>query len=210
MAKDSFPRMPKWLHRWFWFWEALISGIYRVVAVVVAAGLSAFVFVALARVPWFIAVPFSLAIWIGLAIAQEHDERVTVPIDDDFLAALHTHVSPVIAPAGFSFAYASPSNRARGGPESFVYEAKGPDGDDELIWVHRDREMRTLGISTWAPFDGPGKDLRSELVDRFQTLVDPTDDAKAIARALSLWIEDRSIRFPRKTTLLKARWLNHR
>jgi len=162
MAEKSFPRVPKWLHRWFWFWEALIPGIYRVVAVVVAAGLSAFALVALARVPWFIAVPLSLAIWIGLAVVQEHDERVTVPIDEHFLAELHTHVSPVIAPAGFSFAYASPSNRARGGPESFVYEAKGSDGEDELIWVYRDREMQTLGISTWAPFDGPGSPVAVE------------------------------------------------
>ncbi len=207
MVDNSSPTVPKWLHQWFWLWEDLVRGPYRVAAVATAAGATASVLAKLTPLRWGYSAPVSLAAWIGLAIAQEHDEQVTLPIDKDFLEALHTYVTPVVAPAGFSFSYTNPTNRARGGPETFVYEAERQNEDVEIIWIYRDREIRTLGISTWAPFDGPHTVVSQEIADRFQTLVDPVDDAQAIASALALWMDDKSIRFPQARSASDARKL---
>lgn len=216
MADHNSPPMPKWLHRWFWLWEDLAPGIYRVGAVGTAALATAAVLARLTAVRWWLAAPASLAAWIGLAIAQEHDQRVTLPVDEEFLKELHIHVSPVLAAVGFSFCYSSPANRARGGTESFVYEAQRSNEQVEVIWIRRNRQKQTLGISTSEPFAGEYTDLKEDVAQRFNTLVSPADDAQVVADVLALWLEDKSLRLPlprsRTNTASfgrRSKWINY-
>lgn len=205
MADHTSPPMPKWLHRWFWLWEDLAPGVYRVGAVISGAGITAAVLAKLTPVRWWLAAAASLATWIGLAIAQDHDERVTLPIDEDFLRELRTQVDPVVAGAGYSFEYADPANRARGGAEVFVYEVDRNDEFSDVIRIYRDRTKRILGIFPSGSFPSVETDLSSDLVERLNILVDPADDAKVIAKVLSLWLSDQSIRLPMVRSSARSR-----
>ena len=187
------PLLLRPLHRWFWFWERRISSVYRVVAVLVAALFSAWI-VVLVGVPYYVAVPIAIAAWIGLAVAQEHDERVTLPIDQEFYDRLRYHVDPVVAAAGLSFDAAIGANRARGGAETFTYQHHD---EDEILWIFRNRSERVMGLSVWADdFDAEPSSLPDDLVERVTTVSDAESDAQAIASALEAWVQDGSIRLP--------------
>lgn len=86
--------------------------MYRVVAVVVAAAITA-VLLVLMSLPWWVAVPVGAALWIVPAVVQEHDERVPRPVNAAFVHAVRERVEPVLAAAGFTFNFASGGQRAR-------------------------------------------------------------------------------------------------
>lgn len=100
-------------HGWFFLWEEVIPSLYRVIAVVVAAVITA-VLLVLVGLPWWAAVPGGGALWIGLAIVQEHDERVPRPVDQAFVHAVRERVEPVLPAAGFT----STSPRVGSGPDA--------------------------------------------------------------------------------------------
>lgn len=75
------------VHTWFFFWERVAPSVYRVVATGLAALATAIV-LAVAGLRPLRAAGLSLPAWIGLAIAQEHDERVRLPPDEEFVSAL--------------------------------------------------------------------------------------------------------------------------
>ena len=66
------------VHAWFFLWERVVPSMYRVVATGLGALATAIVVVTVGVHP-LLAAPLSLFGWIGLAIAQEHDERVLLP-----------------------------------------------------------------------------------------------------------------------------------
>lgn len=192
---------PLWLrpvHRWFWFWERRISSIYRVVAVLVGALVSAWVISFITGVPLYLTAPAAIAAWIGLAIAQEHDERISLPIDGEFYEQLRRHVDPVVATAGLSFDGASGANRARGGAETFTYQHPGK---DEILWVFRNPRDGVMGLTGWPEsLDAESSFLPEELVERVTTVQDAESDAQAVASAVKAWVNDPTVRLPNTTS----------
>ena len=75
------------VHAWFSFWDRIVPSIYRVVATGLAALATASV-LRLVGVKLIVGAPASLAAWIGLAVAQEHDQRILLPPDRAFVSAL--------------------------------------------------------------------------------------------------------------------------
>lgn len=75
------------VHAWFFAWENVVPPVFRVVAVAIASGVTAVVLTAVGVDP-LLAVVLSLAAWIGLAIAQEHDQRIWLAPDPLFVEAL--------------------------------------------------------------------------------------------------------------------------
>ena len=75
------------VHAWFFHWERVVPSLYRVVATGLASLATTLVLILLGfhRV---LAAPVSLAAWIGLAVAQDHDQRTRLPPDQAFVAAL--------------------------------------------------------------------------------------------------------------------------
>lgn len=75
------------MHVWFDVWERLVPPLYRVIAVAAGSAGTAAATVWLTPVPWWLAIPLPLVAWVGLAVAQERDDRVRsatpVPFDDD-------------------------------------------------------------------------------------------------------------------------------
>ena len=141
-------RAPLWLrpiHQWFFFWEHTIASIYRVVAVVVAAVITISVLAWLLQISWLVLTPLAFAAWVGLAIVQEHDERVSLPVDPAFLSMLDTHVTPALAAQGFDHFDASGPCRAHASrTESFLYQSSRR---PEIIFIYRDPLAMTLQVS---------------------------------------------------------------
>lgn len=162
-------RAPLWLrpvHQWFFFWERVISSVYRVVAVVLAALATTTVASWALPIAWFIVAPCALAIWIGLAVLQEHDERVSLPVDSAFLSMLNRHVTPLLASQGFDrFASSGPTRAHASREESFIYQSSN---DPKVIFIYRDPLAMMLGV------DGHNLPLTG----------DHEMDAKAIVREL--------------------------
>lgn len=98
------------VHEWFFLWEQITPALYRVIAVGVGALVTVVVLVGLELHP-LVAVGLALMLWIGLAIAQEHDERVRLPPDPDFVAALTKAV--LVPPPGLKVRRAIGPGRAR-------------------------------------------------------------------------------------------------
>jgi hypothetical protein len=157
-----------------------------VVAVVVAAAISA-VLLVLVGLPWWVAVPVGAALWVGLAVVQEHDERVPRPVDEEFVRAVRDRVEPVLAAAGFTFHSASGGLRARRDSTDVVlYEAEPArhptlgDGEDSCLdlWIRRDAGAGTMDVSVgWHDLDDLlGSDR--ELALRVTQAVDAVDDPR--------------------------------
>ena len=189
-------RAPWWLrpvHRWFFWWEDLVPSLYRVIAVAVGAALTA-VILRVAGVPLWIGVPLALPVWIGLAIAQEHDERVMLPVDPVFLGHLRELVDPVLGARGFVFNNATGPCRARPDrDEVFLYVASESDDDWAYVQIERDVEARRM----WVAVDGrplaallvmSGFEVLSERAGR---VVDSESDARAIREGLVSLPDDR-------------------
>lgn len=194
MAADRPPLLLRPLHRWFFFWEEVIPTLYRVVAVVVAAAITA-VLLVLVGLPWWVAVPVGGVLWIALAVVQEHDERAPRPADEAFVRAVRERVEPVLTAAGFTFNFASGGQRARrDSTDTVLYEAdpaRHPilgDAEDSCLdlWIRRDRGAGTMEVSVgWRDLQHlVTSDL--ELSIRVTQAVDASTDAEALARAFEL------------------------
>lgn len=184
------------IHSWFFLWEGVIPSLYRVVAVTVASALTAAGLVLAARVNWLIAVPVATTVWIGLAVVQEHDERVVLDVDTEFLTLLRQHADPVLAAAGFVFRHAAGPQRARRARvDTFFYEVPGDRHTRDCmdLWIHRDR------------FPGGSMDVRMDsrslqrllashnepqLADRVGRTEAAPGDVAAIVTALKLALAD--------------------
>ena len=182
------------LHRWFFLWEEIIPSLYRVVAVVVAGAVTAGLLV-LVGAPWWAALPVSGVLWIGLAVVQEHDQRVERPVDEEFLQALRERAEPVLQAAGFTFHSASGGQRARRDSTDVVlYEAdptRHPDYGDGArpcvdLWIRRDHRAGVMDVSVdWQDLgDLLGSDR--DLAVRVTQSIEPVADAEALARAFKL------------------------
>ena len=165
-----------------------MPSIYRVVAVAVAAAATAVLLFAVG-VPLLVGVPLALVVWIGLAIVQEHDERVTLPVDAEFYGHLRELVDPVLAPHGLAFNSSFGPCRARGDrTEVFLYER--PDASEGCIdfWIHRDRAGGTMRV------DFAGRRLaqwllavgEERLAERVEQAMSPDEDVMALRNALSV------------------------
>jgi len=186
MVADSAPLWLRPIHRWFFWWEFVVPSIYRVLAVGVAAVLTA-AGLMLVGLPLLIGAPIALATWIGLAVIQEHDERVVLPVDAEFLRALRDRVEPLLARHGFEFHGATGPCRARADrAETFLFERPHEIHGCADLWLVRDRslgEMRLL-------FEG--RELSRMLIEagevelarRVSTVVGADDDAEAILAGL--------------------------
>lgn len=183
------------VHAWFFFWERVVPPLYRVVATGLAALVTAALLAAAGLHP-LVAAGLSLPVWIGLAIAQEHDERVLLPPDGDFLSALVEAVSPT--PPALTVEQAHGPRRAR--PEAWdtMIVLSAIDAHDHplagmLITVERsaaDGWMRLAVLD-----DAPGgvgfidERLRARgeagLAERIEQARSPDADAQAIAAALT-------------------------
>ncbi len=181
---------PIWLrpiHRWFFLWEDLVPSVYRVLAVGVA-GVASAVALAAIGIPPVIGVPAAVATWVAIAVVQEHDERVTLPVDAEFERQLRTRLDPPLAARGFAYNGASgPCRARRERNETFLYEApRPPDGCIDL-WIHRDRARGTMSVAL------PGGDLASllaaagdgELADRIGRVGAAEADVEAIVAAIA-------------------------
>jgi hypothetical protein len=80
------------VHAWFFLWERIVPSVYRVVATGLASIATA-VLLGVAGANPLIAFGLCVPAWIGLAVWQEHDERVLLPPDLEFVAALTDAVS---------------------------------------------------------------------------------------------------------------------
>lgn len=101
------------VHAWFFLWERVVPSLYRVVATGLAAFATAPLLTIVGLHP-LLAAPISLAVWIGLAVAQEHDERILLPPNRAFLSALTEAVSA--PPLALAVDTAHGSRRARPEP----------------------------------------------------------------------------------------------
>lgn len=139
MAHERPPLVLRPIHGWFQLWEAIVPSVYRVIAVVVAVLATAILAVLATRVHWLLALVLAAGIWIALAVVEEHDGRVVLDVDDEFLSLLRSQVDGVLGRAGFVFRTAFGPARARHNrSDTFLYEADSDDGCVDL-WIRRDR-----------------------------------------------------------------------
>jgi hypothetical protein len=186
------PLLLRPIHGWFFLWEDIIPSLYRVLAVAAASVITAGALVLTVRINWFIAGATATIVWIVLAVIQEHDERVVLDVDAEFLKLLLDQADPVLAEAGFVYRNASGPQRAqKARADTFLYEVPG-DGyrrDCIDLWIHRDRfpggsievtvdsrPLERLLVSQDEP----------ELAERVTRTEDAAGDVAAIVTALEL------------------------
>ncbi len=117
------------VHAWFFAWERVAPSAYRVVATGIAAGITVGLLVVLG-VPPVLAAVISLSVWSGLAIAQEHDQRVTLSADAEFTEALIAVARD--APLQLRLDDATGPSRARGGRTDYFLLSTDAVGDHPL------------------------------------------------------------------------------
>ena len=133
---DRAPLLLRPIHRWFFLWEDAAASVYRVLAVASGAALTTAIAALAVSVPWYVLAVVALAVWIGLAIVQEHDHRVVLPVHAQFLAGLEQHVRPVLEPGGFDHLSATGPCRARPSrTESYVFQSEA---SADAIYIYRD------------------------------------------------------------------------
>jgi hypothetical protein len=184
------------IHRWFFWWEAIIPSVYRVVAVTVGAVITATVVVLIARVGWFIVVPLAMVGWIVLAVIQDHDQGVHLDVNDEFQTLLRDQADSVLARAGFAFNSADGPYRARPDrSDMFLYEADDPAGNGCIdLWIHRDRSGGQMNVSV----DGhPLERLVASygdpyLATRVTRTEEPAGDVAVLVAAFELVVANRS------------------
>lgn len=183
------------VHAWFFLWERLVPSLYRVVATGLAALATVVLLTALGFHP-VAAAPISLAAWIGLAVAQEHDARTRRPPDRAFVAALTDAVAG--PPLALSVAIAHGPRRAR--PEAWdtmvVLTSRGSEAHPLTgFFIQVERSAAESWMHLHVSDDAPGRlesddecsDERGEtmLAERIQRGESPEADAHAIAAALA-------------------------
>lgn len=155
------------VHAWFFVWENVVP-VYRVVAVAVAAGVTAVILVALGMNP-LLAVVVSLAAWVGLAIAQEHDERVMLAPDRNFVETLEAAASR--APLFLRIDHATGPCRARRGSYDFFNLSTDAAEDHPLfgrmVQIERSVRERAMRVDV---FDDAASDSFESILARLQTL----------------------------------------
>lgn len=178
------------VHRWFFFWEDMVLSVYRVVAVAIGASITTAIVVLTARVRWLVAAPLATVGWIALGVVQEHDQRVLLDVDGEFLDLLREHADPVLARTGFTFSSAYGPCRARPGrSDTFLYEAADPEGNGCVdVWIRRDRSNGQMRVSV----DGHHLERLvashgdPQLEARVTRAEDPAGDVAAVVVALEL------------------------
>lgn len=183
------------VHAWFFYWERVVPSLYRVVATGLAALATAVVLIAVGVHP-LLAASLSLLGWIALAVAQEHDERLLLPPDVAFVAALTEAVSA--RPLDLSVDIAHGPKRAR--PEAWdtmvvltPHDVDGHPLGRMFITVERSAAQGWMWLDVID--DAPGAfepiDERlherggSKLAERIEQAQSPDSDAQAIAAALT-------------------------
>lgn len=183
------------VHAWFFFWERVVPSLYRVVATGLAALATAVILIAVGVHP-LLAAPVALLGWIALAVAQEHDERVLLPPDPAFVAALTDAVAA--PPLAISVDTAHGPRRARPEVWDTMVVLTPHDFDDHplattFITVQRSAAQGWMRLDViddapdaFQPIDEHlrerGKSMLAERIERAQS---PNSDAGAIAEALT-------------------------
>ncbi len=195
-VRPSTPLLLRPIHRWFFFWELVVPYVYRVTAVGVAAVLTAVALVWVG-VPTIVAAPVSLGVWIALAVMQEHDERVHLPVDAVYLARLRTNIEPLLASKGLGYRGSDGPRRARRPrTETFLYERSDEQEGCIDFWIRRDRRSGMCEI------DYGGHDLaeflrqagHDDLAEKLSSVGDPEADVDILVEALrsappEFWVE---------------------
>jgi hypothetical protein len=186
------------VHAWFFVWEDVLPSLYRVVAVVSAAALTTLALRAFGIGPtWLVAIAATLG-WIALAVAQEHDERVRVPVDQRFVDALRECLDPLMAGHGWTFGSATGGCRAR--KEAATTAVYDHGGSHRMAWIVRDAAAGTLDVR-WIPDDATAHpEVAAELVarghndlaERLRRVTDPGSDAHAVRDAFAVVLADRA------------------
>jgi len=192
MAYERPPLVLRPFHAWFHFWDQIIPSLYRVVAVAAGALITAVLVVLATGAHWLLSLLLSLVGWIVLAIVQEHDERVVLDFDGEFLSLLRRHADPVLNRAGYVFKNASGPTRAGRDPsDTILYEidnVPGPIGCIDL-WIRRERtaggriEVRTDDGPLERLLDSLGE---SQLAQRVTHTEDAEGDVAALVAAFQL------------------------
>ncbi|MFN3214927.1 MAG: hypothetical protein ACE367_00350 [Acidimicrobiales bacterium] len=181
------------VHAWFFVWEDVLPSVYRVVAVVSAAALTTLALRAFGIGPtWLVAIAATLA-WIALAVAQEHDERVCVPVDQRFVDALRECLDPVMAGHGWTFGSATGGCRARKETATtVVYDHHG--GSHRMAWIVRDAAAGTLDVRLMPEDVDAHPEVATQLVarghaelaERLRRATEPESDAHAVRDAFAV------------------------
>lgn len=186
MVDERPPLVLRPVHAWFLLWEEVVPSVYRVIAVVFAAAITAILLILATPVHWLVALLVSSAAWIALAVIQEHDGRFVLDVDEQFIAGLRARVDPVLASAGFLFRNASGPARARPKrTDTFLYEANSSEGCIDL-WILHSRspggEMQVLVDGR--PLEWILNSLgETQLARRVTQLEDAAADVTALVRA---------------------------
>ena len=162
--------------------------LYRVAAVVVGIAITVGA-VSLVGIHLLVSVPAATAVWIGLGVAQEHDGRVHLPVDQDFLDQLRAEVEPLLVTHGLEYHSAQgPCRARRNRTDSFLFERSHEQHGCVDFWIHR--------------ANGPGHGIfeilygyntlaeclldvgHTELSRRIRISGDPADDVTMLLEAL--------------------------
>lgn len=192
MAHERPPLVLRPFHGWFHLWERIIPSLYRVVAVAAGTVITAALVVLVTRAHWLLVLVLAVVGWIALAIGQEHDERVVLDVDGEFLSLLRRHADPVLNRAGYVFKNASgPARASRDRSDTILYEiddVPGPIGCIDL-WIRRERtvggriEVSTDGGPLEWLLDSLGE---PELAQRVTRTEDAAGDVAALVTAFQL------------------------
>lgn len=183
------------VHAWFLHWERVVPSLYRVVATGPAALATAALLFA-AGVHPLLAAPASLLGWIALAVAQEHDERVLLPPDRAFVAALTDAVAGPPLALSVDTAHGPRRSRPEVWDSMVVLTPRDVDGHPlaaMFITVQRSAAQGWMQLDViddapdaFEPIEERlrerGKSMLAERVGRAQS---PEGDAQAITEALT-------------------------
>jgi hypothetical protein len=183
------------IHAWFFFWERIVPSLYRVIATGLAALSTAALLTAVDLHP-LLAAPISLAVWIGLAIAQEHDDRVLMPPDRAFVSALTDALSPAPPALTVDQAHGPRRSRSEAWDTLVVLSASGAQDHPlagMLITVERSEVEGWMRLEVLADASGAFEPIeerlreraKAGLAERIEQAQSPAADAQAIASALA-------------------------
>jgi multisubunit Na+/H+ antiporter MnhB subunit len=182
------------VHAWFFHWERVVPSLYRVVATGLAALATAIVLLAVGMHP-LLAGPVALLGWVALAVAQEHDERVLLPPDGAFVAALVEAVATQPLHLSIETAHGPRRARPQGWDTMVVLTPPGIEGHPlGGMFISLERAAGEGWMRLDVIDDAPGafepiderlrKRGESALADRIERAQSPSSDAHSIASAL--------------------------